>query len=427
MEAAFSAATAIIMFILGVFGQIQDASKPSQPQERPDRTEVSDVGDVLTIYSLNDEFKDYMGGYVPEGVKLDYITDFASFNSDELYRVIREGVYGEPVDIYIVDSDVLCRYLSEDTALPVSRLGITDDDLSGLYGFSRENAENAAGEVCALPVVSAPGVFLYHRSAAKKLFGTDDPAVVQSNISDWKKFLQTAELAKSKDIYMTTSVNDMYRVFTSGSSFTGSDGSLSLPSSALDWYTAAQTMAKNGYELGFQPWTNEWTNSFTDENVFGYFTASWYVEAIIPILSDSSDYAVCAGPQYFYWGGSYAVVNPRSDNYEAAADLLRRMCVNGELSAAGQTSTVIPAKRSVLAGMDPITPPQLGGQDIRPVYLEVLDGISVSRRSACDYDLSTHFQNRMNDFLHGEYSGMSISDELNLFCSEAAMLYPGAL
>lgn len=99
-------------------------------------------------------------------------------------------------------------------------IGISEAEVSGLFSFNTESGRNSSGELCALPVVNAPGVFLYKRSAAKKLFGTDDPETVQSHISDWKKFLETAELARSKGITMTTNAYEMYFAFAGGSSFT---------------------------------------------------------------------------------------------------------------------------------------------------------------------------------------------------------------
>lgn len=70
-------------------------------------------------------------------------------------------------------------------------------------------------------------------------------------------------------------------------------------------------MTDSGCLRGGYSWTNEWMESFADPDIFGHFTASWYIEGVLPTITNSDDYAVCAGPQYFIWGGSYALVNPQ--------------------------------------------------------------------------------------------------------------------
>lgn len=406
MQATGSAITAVLLFIITVFSNVIPQT-PENPGTAPAAKE-------LTIFSRNDEFSQLVGSYRPDGVKLNFISEYVP--DDDLDSVLRS----ENVDIYIVDSDVLCRCL--DKALPLSRIGISEPETSGLFSCNVENGKNSAGELCALPVVNAPGVFLYKRSAAKKLFGTDDPEVVQSHISDWKKFLRTAELARSKGITMTTNVSEMYNAFAGGSGFTDKNGNLQVPSAAMDWLSTAKTMTDNGYVKGCNSWSEEWTEGFTDPDIFGHFAASWLVEGLLPIYTDSADYAVCAGPQYFTWGGSYALVDPRCGNYEAAAELLRRVCISGEVDTSSQITTVVTgnrAKFAVQTESQPITCAQLGGQDIGKLYLEVLDSMPpVTRKNPADFTLSGEFQVVMTDYLRGDLGELTINEAVDYFCDK---------
>lgn len=413
MQAASSALTAILLFLVSVFTQGL-AMNPQKPEP------TTPVSDTLTIFSRNEEFSQHVGNYAPDGVKLDFISEYVL--QDEMEDVVKNGWQGRNVDIFIVDSDELCKYF--DTALPLNKIGITDKETSGLFSFNVESGKNAAGELCALPVVNAPGVFLYKRSAAKKLFGTDDPDVVQSHISDWKKFLETATLAKSKGITMTTNTAEMYYAFSCGG-FTDKNGKLTIPAEAMDWLSTAKTMTDSGYAGSVYSWSYEWTDGFTDPNIFGHFAANWLVEGLLPIYTDSEDYAVCAGPQRYVWGGSYAFVSPECGNYEAAAELLRKVCINGYVDTSAMTTAVIPANRSKFVEMQPIICSSTGKQNLGGIYLDVLDNVQpLSQKNALDYALSVGFQSYMTWYLRGELGDFTITEAVDYYCEQMKQLYP---
>lgn len=420
MQATGSAITAVLLFIITVFSQVVPQTPPAnQTPEKPEPT--PSAAKELTIFSRNEEFRQLVGSYSPDGVKLNFISEYV--DEEDFQDVVNNGWHGSGIDIYIADSAELCRYI--DSSLPLDELGISEAETSGLFSFNVESGKNSDGELCALPVVNAPGVFLYKRSTAKKLFGTDAPGVVQSYISDWKKFLQTAELAKSKGVYMTTNVSEMYYAFAGGSSFTDKNGKISVPSSALDWLSAAKTMTDSGYVKGSYSWTNEWMDSFTDPKIFGHFAASWLVEVLPTMTETSEDYAVCAGPQYFTWGGSYAFVDPHCGNYEAAAELLRRVCISGKMDISSQITTVISGNRSKLDEMQPILLEQTGGQNLAGIYLDVLDNVQPSsRKSSADIKLSNEFQNFMTGYLHDELGNFSINEAVDYFYDQIKLIYP---
>ena len=306
MQSTVSVLMAAIVFIVEFFSGILSSASDREPA-KPDKPDKPAVSSTLTVFSRNDEFSDLVGKYQPEGARLNFVSEHIDF--EDYDDVLEYGWRGQTVDIIICDSAEICRFL--DSVLPMKDIGISEAEVSGLFSFNTESGRNSSGELCALPVVNAPGVFLYKRSAAKKLFGTDDPETVQSHISDWKRFLETAELARSKGITMTTNAYEMYFAFAGGSSFTDKNGKLSVPSAAMDWLSAAKKMTDSGCLRGGYSWSNEWTESFADPDIFGHFTASWYIDGVLPMITNSDDYAVCAGPQYFIWGGSYALVNPQ--------------------------------------------------------------------------------------------------------------------
>lgn len=411
MQSTVSVLMAAIVFIVEFFSGILSSASDREPA-KPDKPDKPAVSSTLTVFSRNDEFSDLVGKYQPEGARLNFVSEYIDF--EDYDDVLEYGWRGQTVDIIICDSAEICRFL--DSVLPMKDIGISEAEVSGLFSFNTESGRNSSGELCALPVVNAPGVFLYKRSAAKKLFGTDDPETVQSHISDWKKFLETAELARSKGIAMTTNAYEMYFAFAGGSSFTDKNGKLSVPSAAMDWLSAAKKMTDSGCLRGGYSWSNEWMESFADPDIFGHFTASWFIEGVLPTITNSDDYAVCAGPQYFIWGGSYALVNPQCKNREAAAELLRSVCISGSMDTSSQDTTVIPGNRAKFAAMQPIELPQLGGQDIGKVYIEVMDSVPpLTGKNSADRILSDNFHAFMLGYLNGDLGDISITEAVDQY------------
>ena len=202
MQSTVSVLMAAIVFIVEFFSGILSSASDREPAKpyKPDKPAVSST---LTVFSRNDEFSDLVGKYQPEGARLNFVSEYIDF--EDYDDVLEYGWRGQTVDIIICDSAEICRFL--DSVLPMKDIGISEAEVSGLFSFNTESGRNSSGELCALPVVNAPGVFLYKRSAAKKLFGTDDPETVQSHISDWKKFLETAELARYPFLFFSISFN----------------------------------------------------------------------------------------------------------------------------------------------------------------------------------------------------------------------------
>ena len=388
----------------------------------PSTTQDMNSGKKLTIYSYNEEFYDLMNGYAPSGVKLDYVVEhFASdYYDGGLDDALNNRTGEDVVDIYIIEPNYAAKYLTPQTALPLSKLGITEADCTEMFQFNIESCKNEAGELSALSVINSPGVFMYRRSAAKAIFGTDDPAEVQKHISDWDKYLDSAKLAKEKGYYMSANFTDMFLPFAGTESFIDENGAVSPGKNAQKWAETAKTMYQNGYCRDYTTWSERWSNGFTEPDIFGWFTANWFVEFTLDIFSDETDWAICQGPASYCWGGSYAIVNPKTDNAAAAAELLRHTCIEGNLSSS--YDRVIPNNRSVLSNTPAYTLPQLSGQNPLPVYQQVLESMDVSHAAnQYDYDISSIYTMSMTEYIIGD---LSKKEALNMFYDCVYERYP---
>ncbi|MCQ2459521.1 MAG: carbohydrate ABC transporter substrate-binding protein, partial [Ruminococcus sp.] len=72
----------------------------------------------------------------------------------------------------------------------------------------------------------------------------------------------------------------------------------------------------------------EWTAAGTNDTCMGYFVSTWGFGGFFLDAAGGEggatygNWAVCEGPQPFYWGGTWIVVNPATDNGEEARDFI---------------------------------------------------------------------------------------------------------
>lgn len=97
-----------------------------------------------------------------------------------------------------------------------------------------------SGKLKAVSWEADPGVFVYRRSIAKEVLGTDDPDKVQEAISDWNKFEEVAGKMKEKGYKMLSGYDDAYRVFSNNVSapWVNANEEVVIDPKEIDWSKA---------------------------------------------------------------------------------------------------------------------------------------------------------------------------------------------
>ena len=74
--------------------------------------------------------------------------------------------------------------------------------------------KNTSGDVVGLAYQSTGGAFIYNRTVAKDVFGTDDPAEIEKEIGaksgSWNKFWEAAEACKEKGVAIISGDGDLW-------------------------------------------------------------------------------------------------------------------------------------------------------------------------------------------------------------------------
>lgn len=438
-------------------------------------TESSDESkNTLTIYCWNTEFKSRVDKYYPDytemdvetkelddgsrevvsinGVKLNWVQIENEGNAyqtklDEALAAQQESA--EKVDMFLVEADYALKYTDSTdgigVALSVQDLGITADDLAEQYKYTQDVVtDSVSGELKGVSWQATPGLFLYNADIANDVLGTDDPAEVQEAVKDWDTFKETAGKMAEKGYAMVAGYDDTYRCFsnTVSSPWVDADGKITIDPQISTWVEQTKEYTDAGYNKGASLWDGAWEAGMKiDGGVFGYFFSTWGIpftllpktvdEEIKPDNSNAVEgnggygkWRACAGPQAYFWGGTWMCGAIDSDNTDIVADIMKVMTCNKDCMKAitegeqDYTNNKAAIKELIDGGY---SNPFLGGQDHLSLLTEAADKIDLSNKlSAYDQGCNEKFQAAMKSY----FDGNSTYDEaLDSFKKEITALY----
>ncbi len=280
-------------------------------------------------------------------------------------------------DIYVAESAFVLKYTKgdmEDFAMPYKDLGIDINKAikdADIASYTVDIGSNSKGEVDGLAYQSTGGCFIYRRSVAKKVFGSDDPKTVQAEIGggsgSWDKFWTAADKCAAKGCAIVSGDGDIWHA-VENSSDKGwiVDGKLYIDPKREALLDISKNLTDKGWSNQTQDWSDAW---FADmkgvgaKDVLGFFGPAWLINyTIAPNCGGSKvgegtygDWGVCNSPIGFFWGGSYVIANknmPAAKKALAKAviewitldysnDGLLYMWANGTLNGEGGTKDTV--------------------------------------------------------------------------------------
>lgn len=395
--------------------------------------ETAEEGKVVNIYVWNNEFQRKFNAYYPSVSKtsndlsVTYLEDGTEVhwiinpNQDGVYQqkldeaLIKQSSASadEKVDLFLAEADYIMKYTDPDVnaAAPISSLGITDADIANQYKYTLQAATGSDGEIRGLSYQATPGMFVYRRSIAQEVLGTDDPDTVNEAVSDWDKFDATAEKMKAAGYYMVSSRADTYRVFSNNVSAPCVDGNAAVVDpNIMKWVEQSRKYTDEGLnnKVGGQ-WIDEWNQDMgANSKVFGFFLPAWglgvCIQPNVEGTDADDDWAACSGPQPFYWGGTWLLAAEGTDNPEHVKDIMLQMTTNREILRAitveDNDMTNDQPLMEELAEDPSFSSPLLGGQNHIAVLSDVAVNIDLSNISPYDQGFTELFQNTFGDYFN---------------------------
>ncbi|MDC7224767.1 MAG: carbohydrate ABC transporter substrate-binding protein [Spirochaetales bacterium] len=410
---------------------------------------AAEQGKVLNIHCWNTEFQDRFNAYYADKVPADVevvwtITpnaDNAYQNKlDEFLLAQESAAADDRVDIFLVEADYALKYVDTPYALDVKGvIGLTDADLANQYGYTKDIMTDSNGVLKGVSWQACPGGFIYRRSIAKDVLGTDDPMEVQKALSDWDKFDQVAADAKAKGYFMLSGYDDAFRVFSDNmTSKWVVDNKINIDPSIERWIDMTKLYTDLGYNNKANLWSAEsWSGAAADGTVFGYYGPGWFVDFCLgpatkadadgpSALGNGSygDWALVKGPQGFSWGGTWIVGAAGTDNVELVKDIMYTLtCDEATLTAiATEMGDFTNNEKAMVAvANSDYSNSFLGGQNHIAAFLDSAKSIDRSSMSAYDQGMTEKLQNSFSDYFNGTITKDEAWDN---FYTAVLELYP---
>lgn len=446
----------------GTSGNTDPASTPDSGAEE---------GKVLNIWCWNDEFqqrvKAFYPGYTHNDDGTGTIGDVKVVwtinpNADNGYQIPLDAALleqdntaaDEKIDIFLIEADYADKYVNSTYSLPVADVGITDADTAEMYEYTKEIASDSSGALKAVSWQAAPGLFAYRRSIAKDVLGTDDPTAVQEYVANWDKFNETAQMMADKGYKMLSGYDDAYRTFSNNVSapWVNSSNEIIVDNNLINWVKQTKEFTDKGYNNKNSLWSEGWAaDQGPDGKVFGFFYSTWGINftllgnslanAVPEGMAQGSDewleyvtgngafgdYAVCYGPQTYYWGGTWICAGYQTDNKTLVRDIMYQLTCNKDIMKSITATPGVEDYTNNKAAMNELANDAsygssfLGGQNHVALFTENAEKIDMSNISAYDQGLNETFQGAFKDYFDGN---VDFATALDNFYANAIVKYP---
>ena len=442
----------------GATGAQAETASAQEPEEElsPEEIRRKSEGKVLNIFcwdeSLESLFIMYYPGYEDIEDRKGRIGDVTinwviPEEEDKYMDLVAEKLltaeYLQPderVDLYLAPEEDLAIYVNSDYSLDVrEKVGLTDEELEDQFPFAQQMASTDEGILKAVTWQASPGVFVYRRSIAKEVLGTDDPGAVQKEVENWTKFEATAAKMGAKKYFMLSGYYDAFTAFRfSAEKHWENDGTLVIPDAMIEWRNMMAAFTKKNYHNKTQIGEADWVaDQGPSGKVFGFFRSIGDIDSRMAAYSledaDLSpqvgngiygDYAVCCGPQTFCSGGAWILASPSSDNLILDKEIMENFTCNSTLLykiAQNEdifTNTISGMRRLASEGRKDAF---LGGQNPFEVYYQAATRLSCLPAGNYDRWMGDTFRNSLIKSFTGE---MTQDEAMEYFYQRAKARYP---
>lgn len=401
--------------------------KPEEPVSSP---EASSESTTINLWSFSNEVQKMVEVFIsnhPElKIKLNS-TILATSNNEyqpALDRALKAGGKDAP-DIYVAEADFVLKYTKGSMAsyaIPYADLGINIDKAiedAQIVDYVVDIGRNPNGNIAGLAYQTTGGCFIYRRSVAKQIFGTDNPVQVQEAIGggsgDWGNFLEAAEKCGSKNVAILSNTDSIWRVIEpSAEKGWIVDDKLNIDPKREEFLDLSRKLYENNWTNKTTEWTTPWYDDMKGTGakpVLGFFGPSWLIYYNIAGNCGGTkvgegtygDWAVCSSPVPFTWGGSWLLANKNLNSnskkkeivkailnwitLDASETGLQYMWANGSMN--GIKDTVASSKvMSMVNGEEAF----LGGQDMFEYFIPANENASVDTMTLLDSSINYYWK-----------------------------------
>lgn len=405
---------------------------------------------TINLWSFTDEiigmFNKYLELHPEVAEKVELNTTMINNDGDAYVNAIDLALADGTVDIYGAEAAYVFKYAQGDAseyAASYEELGIDVEKAIADAEIAPYTVEigtrPADGKVVALGYQATGGAFIYRRSIAKAVWGSDDPAVVAEKIGagsgNWDAFFAAAEEVKNAGYKMVSGKGDVWNVLEKAAE-TGwvVDGKLNIDPVRESYLDIAKQLKDNDYMNDTTAWGEAWFADMTKSgNVLGFYGPAWLVNYTLGPNSgegdnsSAGDWAVCAPNVGFFWGGTWllagkgAIADPVKAEIvkgfiewvtlDTSDEGLQYLWANGLMNENGTKDTV--ASGVVMAKSNGETA-FLGGQNMFDEFIPANAYASGKSMTQYDSTINGSWDAAVGQYASGELSREEAIEEFKL-------------
>ena len=397
----------------------------------------SSTSKVINVWTFTDEVPKMFDRYKELNPNFDYelkttiIATTDGAYQPALDQALAAGGANAP-DIYCAEAAFVLKYTQGDAAHYAGTykdLGLDVDKLlkeADIAQYTVDIGSNKRGLV-ALGYQATGGAFIYRRSIAKDVWGTDDPAVVKDKVGPgWDKFMAAAADLKAKGYGIVSGDGDVWHA-VEGASKDGwvVNGKLTIDKDREAFLDLSKELKDKGYHNDTADWTDAWFADMKDASsmkVLGFFGPAWLINYVMagnsggdkPGEGTYGDWAICEPPVGFFWGGTWLVTNKDTKAKAGVAELIKWVTLdssntglqyhwaNGTLFGAGGTKDTV-ASGTVMAKSNG-TLPFLGGQNMFDVFIPAGKFATGTNKTQYDETINNYWRDQVRNYTAGTKS-----------------------
>lgn len=347
---------------------------------------------------------------------------------------------GREVDIYCLPAAYAPKFIKGEYssfACTYRELGIDVDTALRKADIPEcivEDGSNPDGELIALPYLAETSVFVYRRSVAKEVWGTDDPdriaALIGSGTEKWDKFIEAAQTLSEHGYYIVSGFGSLEQMIdTTAANLKGPAAGFEIDPGWLEFMDVSKSLLDNGCIKHTKSWWSEWWDDLEGrDKVFGYVTSTDTFQ-FMGIEETAGDWAVCIPPFNTRAPNNTGImVSRNSPNKDLLGPLIEWITLDCsedglQYSVANATSDVAlphPSYKndnmSVISGtvMKKVDGSRsiLGGQNINQLVYDALKGSKgLHQTNFFANDIFQGWLNMMHTYIDGENDRDAVIDD----------------
>lgn len=368
---------------------------------------------------MNNVIKYFSEAYPDDAKRIVYVnTGGSDYYQTKIDALLEDPTNPQYPDMIAMEMDYIMKYTDSDYTLPVSDLGITEADMKNMYQYTID-AATVDGVVKGLSWQAAPGAMMYRRSLAEKYLGTSEPDKVQEFFKDWDSMLATGKkiVADSKgETKLFSGVDDVKRVYQAArtNAWYDENSVLSVDDTMLSYMDYAKALNDEGLTNGTTQWGDEWASNVQSDNTFAYMGCTWFLQWTLKTNCGGEkvgegtygDWAMCAGPQAYYWGGTWLGATTGCSDTELAGkimkattcdtDIMKNIC-KGSLDYVNNKEAVASLSAEGAGKFD-----FLGGQDFLAYFSPLAEKIELPAMCGEDFYITNAFDDQTSSYVNGD-------------------------